>query len=110
MSSLENIRLGLCAAWHSSHVRALLTLTFTLIGLASVFYWWVEGWHPVDAVYFSVMTVATVGYGDFSPHTTLGKLFTIFYVLCGLGLFVAAATAVADSVLQSVHQQHKDNE
>ena len=64
----------------------------------------------MDAVYFSVMTVATVGYGDFSPHTTLGKMFTIFYVLCGLGLFVAAATAVADSVLQSIHQQHKDNE
>ena len=110
MDSLQQLGSGLAIAFRNPQVRILLAMTFTLIGLASVFYWWVEGWHPVDAVYFSVMTVATVGYGDFSPHTTLGKLFTIFYVLCGLGLFVAAATAVADSVLQSIHQQHKDNE
>lgn len=108
LDSLRQIRLGLCAAFCSPHVRALLALTFTFIGLASVFYWWVEGWQPADAVYFSVMTIATVGYGDFSPHTTAGKLFTIFYVLCGLGLFVAAATAVADSVIQNIHQRDKE--
>ena len=35
---------------------------------------------------FSVITLATVGYGDFAPRTTLGKLFTVGYVLVGVGL------------------------
>ncbi len=46
-----------------------------------------------------MITIATVGYGDFSPATFAGKLFTIFYVLCGLGLFVATATAIADRII-----------
>lgn len=107
MTPLRKVRLGLGIAFRNPQVRTILALTFAFIAFASVFYWWVEGWSPVDAVYFSVITIATVGYGDFAPHTTLGKLFTIFYVLCGLGLFVAAATAVADTVLQSI-QQHDE--
>jgi hypothetical protein len=35
---------------------------------------------------FSVITLATVGYGDFAPRTTGGKLFTVGYVLVGVGL------------------------
>ena len=107
MNPVSQIRSGLAAAFGSERVRALLGLTFTFIGLASVFYWWVEGWGPVDAVYFSVMTIATVGYGDLTPHTVLGKLFTIGYVLCGLGLFVTTATAVAESVLRNAHENGK---
>ena len=110
MDSLRQLSSGLTIAFRTPQVRILLALTFTLIGVASVFYWWVEGWKLIDAVYFSVITIATVGYVDFSPHTSLGKLFTIGYVLCGLGLFFATATAVSDSILLSLHQQHKDNE
>ncbi len=78
-----------------------MTLTFVLIGSASVFYWMVERWSFLDSVYFSVITIATVGYGDLTPQTALGKIFTIGYILCGLGLFLAAATSVADSIINA---------
>jgi potassium channel subfamily K len=29
-----------------------------------------EGWSPVEALYFSVVTLATVGFGDLHPTTT----------------------------------------
>ena len=48
------------------------------------------------------MTIATVGFGDLAPKTTLGKLFTVGYVVCGLGLFVATATAIADGLLRDL--------
>ena len=48
------------------------------------------------------MTIATVGFGDLAPKTTLGKLFTVGYVVCGLGLFVAMAPAIADGLLRDL--------
>ena len=83
-------------------MRILLALTSTLLGIAALFYCLVEGRSLVDAIYFSVMTIATVGFGDLAPKTTLGKLFTVGYVVCGLGLFVATAPAVADGLLRDL--------
>jgi hypothetical protein len=51
------------------------------------------------------MRRATVGYGDLAPVTTLGRLVTIAYVIIGLGIFVAAVTAIADTVIA---QRNKD--
>jgi hypothetical protein len=58
---------------------------FTLI-VGTVFYHLVEGWRILDSAYFSVITLTTIGYGDFSPQTDLGKLFTILYAFAGVGL------------------------
>lgn len=80
-------------------IQGLLAVTMTVIALASVFYSWAEGWALLDSTYFAVMTIATVGYGDFAPHTAIGKLFTIAYVFCGIGIFVAAVTALAQHIV-----------
>lgn len=96
---------GLLAAFSTPRVRALVVLTGFMIGIASVFYSWVEGWGWINSIYFSVITISTVGYGDFAPQTLFGKLFTIFYVLCGLGVFVATATAIADSIINRAEER-----
>lgn len=66
-----------------------------MIAIGSLFYWRQEGWEPLDAVYFSVITLATVGYGDLAPTTAAGKLFTIVYVLLSVGLISAIVSVVA---------------
>jgi voltage-gated potassium channel Kch len=59
------------------------------------FYSTVEGLRVVDALYFSVITLTTVGYGDFAPKTDAGKLFTAAYVLVGIGILLAFVTTLA---------------
>lgn len=86
---------GLRGAWQEAPFRNAALILLALLVSGTVFYSTVEGWGIVDSLYFSVVTLSTVGYGDLSPGTTAGKLFTIFYILVGIGLFVAVATAIA---------------
>jgi len=80
---------------HDPEFRALLVLFSGLLAIGTVFYARVEGWSVLDALYFSVATLATVGYGDITPRTSLGKAFTIVYVLIGAGVFVSLAARLA---------------
>jgi hypothetical protein len=89
---------GLRSALADPTVQGLLTLTFTLVVVASLFYAIVEDWGLLDAAYFAVVTIATIGYGDLVPRTAAGKIFTIAYVICGIGIFVAAAGALGEHI------------
>src|SRR3712207_7084640 len=68
---------AVASAWkRDPQFRSLTSLVvLTLVG-GTIFYSLEEGWSVVDAFYFSVTTLTTVGLGDLTPATTLGKLFT----------------------------------
>ena len=70
-------------------------LLLVLLTTGTLFYHWVEDWGFVDSFYFCVMTVATVGFGDFAPTTTASKLFTIVFTFLGIGLFASFVGKVA---------------
>lgn len=55
----------------------------------TIFYHIIEKLSWLDSWYLSVITLTTVGYGDITPKTDIGKLFTTFYVLVGIGIIVA---------------------
>lgn len=77
--------------------RGLVYLVGLILLAGTLFYHYVEGWRWLDALYFSVITLTTVGYGDFSPKTDAGKLFTIVYIFVGLGILAGFITAVAQN-------------
>ncbi len=99
MNSLTRITRGIGVAFKDGRVKGILAFTVGMILWASVFYHFVEGWSWLDSIYFSVVTISTVGFGDFSPETAAGKIFTMVYIIVGLGIFVTAATTVADTIL-----------
>lgn len=68
--------------------RNLLSITVVIISIGTVFYHYIEEWSWIDAAYFSVITLTTIGFGDYSPATDLGKLFTIGYVISGVGVIL----------------------
>jgi voltage-gated potassium channel len=79
--------------------QALLVNVVFLLTVGTVFYWRVEKWTLFESLYFSVITLCTVGYGDFAPQTTLGRGFTIVYVLIGIGLIVTFVSYFADQAV-----------
>jgi voltage-gated potassium channel len=91
------------AIWALRRDRQFASLAL-LAGVAIIsgtgFYSFVEGLRLVDALYFSVVTLTTVGYGDFAPQTDVGKLFTAVYVLVGVGILLAFVTTVAAKASQ----------
>jgi len=93
----------LVAVWHGiredEEFRALLILLTTLLIGSTYFYWRVEGWSIVDALYFSVMTTSTIGYGDLVPTTSLSKLFTIIFAILSIGVFVATVSKLVTIIL-----------
>lgn len=60
-----------------------------------------------QAIYWAVITLASVGYGDISPITPVGRLMTIIMALVGIGIFAVPA-AILSSAFND--QLHKDRE
>jgi hypothetical protein len=75
--------------------KILAIAALAMIAVGATVYVLVEHWTPLQAVYFCVVTLATVGYGDFHPTTELGQLFTILYIVVGVGIIAAFVTELA---------------
>jgi hypothetical protein len=65
----------------------LWALSTLLVG--TIFYHWAEGWSYLDSVYFCVVSLGTVGYGDLTPTTPIAKLFTIVYLINGIVILLS---------------------
>jgi voltage-gated potassium channel len=98
---MRDLMLGLRNFWHDPAGRAILAVAGTVIGTGTIFYRFVEDLRWIDSLYFCVITLTTVGYGDISPATNAGKVFTIAYVVVGIGVFVALATTTAHHLIQA---------
>ena len=68
--------------------RPVLIYAAAIIGLGAALYHWLEGWGWLDSIYFVVITLTTIGYGDFHPTTPITKVITIFYGLNGIMLIL----------------------
>lgn len=60
-----------------------IMLAYLVIGTL-VFGLWVEGWTSIDAMYFTVTTFTTVGYGDLYPETQFQRIVGIIFVAGGI--------------------------
>jgi voltage-gated potassium channel len=85
--------------WRDPQTKALPIAVGTLIATGTLFYWHFEGWTIIESLYFCVITLTTIGYGDLSPTTPGTQIFTIFYVLAGFGVLAAFLTSLAQQYM-----------
>ena len=96
---------ALRVGWRRPEFRGLMTLVGGLVALGTVFYRFQEDFSWIDSLYFTVITLTTVGYGDLSPATTLGKVFTTFYVIIGVGVIVGFAAELASAAMAAAAER-----
>jgi voltage-gated potassium channel len=78
------------------HLLIAVLLSIFTIAAGTIGYETIEGWDFSDAFYMTMITIATVGYGEVHPLGETGRLFTIVLIFFGLG----TTTYVAASVVQ----------
>ncbi len=61
----------------------------------------------LDSLWFSIVTLTSVGYGDLDPKTNLGQLFSIVLMLFG-AIYLAMPLTVAAATFWSVHQAYTE--
>lgn len=55
--------------------------------------------NAVTALYFSIVSMSTVGYGDITPHTDTARLFTASIIILGITVFATSVSAIAGPVI-----------
>lgn len=80
-------------------LRIYLTIFITVMILGTLGFMNAEALSPLDAIYFTIVTIATVGYGDISPVTTLGKCFAILLIVTGVGTFLGVVANATELFL-----------
>ncbi len=82
--------------------RALMAMVGMTLFIGTWFYHLVEGWSYLDSLYFCVITLTSIGYGDLTPKSDIGKIFTMMYVLAGIGLLIGLVDLVAENRMDSL--------
>lgn len=89
-----------------SIIRQAFVLLVLYLSLGVFIYWFnrdnfiVHETHPVvDALYFCIVTMCTIGYGDITPNNVSTKLFSIMFVLVGFGFIDILLSGMVSYVL-----------
>lgn len=81
--------LDLASAWRFQIPGGLLTLASVTLGVGILVFSHIEGLPQSDAVYASIITGTTIGYGDFAPSTNVGKVAVALYAIASINVMAA---------------------
>ena len=93
-------------------VSSILVISIIIFGGIGMYL--VEHEHPGanitklgDAFWWAVETITTVGYGDYTPVTTIGRIIAVFVMFSGIGIVVSVLGFIAQRRLQRVESRFK---
>ncbi|NTU52840.1 MAG: potassium channel protein [Chlorobiaceae bacterium] len=88
---------------------SIISVALLIMG-GALGYVYLEHMSPLDALYMTVITLATVGFHEVQPLTDTGKIFTIGLIISGTGLFFFTLTNVAVFLLSGEWRTHWEHQ
>lgn len=85
---------------YGARISAAISALLFFLLLGTMVFHRLEGWNWTKSFYFTVTTLATVGYGDLHPTTDTSRLFTSFFILAGVGVTVTALGVIGAAYLE----------
>ncbi len=77
-------------------IPIILTILVELFGTLG--YIWIDNFSLMDAIYQTGITFTTVGFGEISPISPIGRIFTIFLIIAGFAVFSYAVGVLVDVI------------
>ena len=84
----------------TKHCIISILLATLLIACGTIGYMTIEGWNTLDALYMTIITLATVGYGEVHPISDAGHIYTIILIITGVGFFLYVVGAVIQFMVE----------
>lgn len=85
---------------YKKRVLTAISLVAGIVLIGVTGYHFIEGWSFFDSLYMTVITLATIGYGETHPLTTQGRIFTIFLIFSGIGIIGYGLSVIASFVIE----------
>jgi len=71
-----------------------------IVSIGVIGYEIIEGWSFIDALYMTVITLSTVGYGEVHHLSTAGRIFSIVLIISGVGAMLYTLTTIVQYILE----------
>ncbi|HEU0264181.1 MAG TPA: potassium channel family protein [Geobacterales bacterium] len=88
-------------------LRIYVTIFAAVMLIGTLGFSLVEERSLLDSLYFTIVTMATVGYGDIHPLTSAGKLLTLFIIIGGVSTFLAVVANATENFISRRERQSR---
>ena len=92
------------------NIKAEIFVAYTtLLGwmaIGTIVFHRLESWTWIQSFYFSVVTITTVGYGDFTPPHDASRLFTAIYILVGVSIGLVTLSLIGSEILRKREKRY----
>lgn len=84
----------------TKHFVITVLLSILLMAVGTAGYMLIEGWNVLDALFMTITTLATVGYGEVHPLSSFGRIYSIILIVLGVAYFLYVGGAVIQFMVE----------
>lgn len=81
-------------------ILVAIPILLAIIGFGTYGYMFIEGWNFLDALYMTIISVTTVGFGEIHPISSAGRVFTMVLIIMGVGFVFYLFSTVTQAMVE----------